>query len=63
MVQIYDNICAAYEKQQQQAVISESFSYCDVTDEKLAERAAQDSTNLLLLKNCLKNTWKKSTTC
>ena len=51
VVKLYEDICAAYEEQQQQAVISEILSYADVTDEKLAERAAQDSANLILLGN------------
>ena len=51
VVKLYEDICSVYEQQQQQAVISEILSYTDVTDEELAERAAQDSASLLLLKN------------
>ena len=51
VVKIYEDICAVYEEQQQQMVISELLSCLDVFDEEMAERAAQDSANLALLKN------------
>ena len=51
VVKTYEDMCAAYEQQQQELVISEIVSYLDVTNEELAEKAAQDSTNLLLQMN------------
>lgn len=51
VIKAYEDICAIYEEQQQQMVISELLSYLDVSNGEMAERAAQDSANLTLLKN------------
>ena len=51
VAKIYKDICDIYELQQQQMVISEILSYLDIGNEEMADKAAQDSTGLLLLAN------------